>query len=80
MYPPMARHQTVRCSTSYASPVEVIESPKVGSRVRVRATGVVGLVVEVFRRQQSADVDLGDGITAELAWEELEAVPDESSS
>jgi hypothetical protein len=45
------------------------------SRVRVVATGAEGTVVEVSRRHKTADVDLGDGIVAELPWEELEPVP-----
>jgi hypothetical protein len=52
--------------------MEIVVAPRVGDRVRVRATGAEGVVVEVSRRHQSADVDLGDGITAELAWDELE--------
>ena len=46
----------------------------VGDYVRVVETGAVGVVVELFVRHQSADVDLGDGITAELDWTELELV------
>jgi hypothetical protein len=52
--------------------VEIIEVPEVGSRVRVRATGAIGIVVEVWRRHGTADVDLGDGITAEMEWGEIE--------
>jgi hypothetical protein len=47
-----------------------------GARVRVRATGVEGVVVEVSRRYQTVDVDLGDGITAEFGWDEVESVPE----
>jgi hypothetical protein len=47
---------------------------KVGDYVRVVATGAIGVVVELSRRHATADVDLGDGITAELAWDELEPV------
>ena len=46
----------------------------VGEVVRVKETGAVGVIVEVFVRHASADVDLGDGITAELEWDELEPV------
>ena len=46
----------------------------VGQRVRVRATGAIGEIVELFVAHASADVDLGDGIIAELEWRELEAV------
>jgi hypothetical protein len=53
----------------------VSEAPEVWSRVRVVATGAEGTVVEVSRRHKTADVDLGDGITAELGWHELEPVP-----
>ncbi len=45
-----------------------------GARVRVRATGVEGVVVEVSRRHRTVDVDLGDGITAEFSWDEVESV------
>lgn len=51
------------------------EAPELWTRVRVVATGAEGTVVEVSRRQRTADVDLGDGITAEFAWGELELVP-----
>jgi hypothetical protein len=47
---------------------------KVGDNVRVRATGAVGSVVEVIPKWQSLDVDLGDGITAEFTWDEVEPV------
>ncbi len=47
---------------------------RVGDYVRVRATGAVGQVVELSRRHRTADVDLGDGIIAELGWDELEAL------
>jgi len=47
-----------------------------GTRVRVRATGAEGVVVEVSRRHQTVDLDLGDGITAELSWDEVEAIPE----
>jgi len=51
------------------------EAPfRIGDYVRVVATGAIGVVVELSRRHQTADVDLGDGITAELLWDELEAV------
>jgi hypothetical protein len=56
--------------------MEIIEAPRLGQRVRVRATGAEGVVVEVSRRHRTADVDLGDGITAEFDWEELEPVDD----
>jgi hypothetical protein len=52
--------------------MEVIEAPEVGSRVRIRATGAIGVVVEVSRRHGTADVDLGDGIVAEMEWDEIE--------
>ena len=42
-----------------------------GARVRVRATGVEGVVVEVSRRHRTVDLDLGDGITAEFTWDEV---------
>jgi hypothetical protein len=62
----------------------VIEAPQVGDKVRVKATGAEGVVVEVFSRHQSADVDLGDGIIAEMEWEEIERVaatpPDEDDA
>jgi len=45
-----------------------------GSRVRVRATGAQGVVVEVSRRHRTVDVDLGDACVAELSWDELELV------
>jgi len=45
-----------------------------GSRVRVRATGVEGVVVEVSRRHRTVDLDLGDGITAEFTWDEVDPV------
>ncbi len=45
-----------------------------GDRVRVRATGAEGVVVEVSRRHRTVDVDLGDGVTAELSWDEVERV------
>ncbi len=48
---------------------------EVGARVRVVPTGAEGVVVEVFRRHRSADVDLGDGVVAELPWAELEPLP-----
>lgn len=46
--------------------MQVIEAPVVGARVRVRDTGAIGVVLEVFRRHLTADVDLGDGIAAEM--------------
>jgi len=46
----------------------------VGDRVRVVATGATGVVVEVLRRDAVVDVDLGDGITAEFAYDELAPV------
>lgn len=46
----------------------------VGQRVRVCATGAIGEIVELFPRHASADVDLGDGVVAELEWAELEAI------
>ena len=49
----------------------------VGSRVRVMATDAPGTIVEVSRRFRTADVDLGDGITAELDWDDLELLPAE---
>lgn len=52
--------------------MKVVVAPKVGDSVRVIATRATGVVVEVSRRHQTADVDLGDGVTAELDWEELE--------
>jgi hypothetical protein len=52
----------------------VTTAPRVGEVVRVVATGAVGVVVEVSRRHETADVDLGDGITAELPWVEIEPV------
>lgn len=55
--------------------MQVVEAPQVGARVRVRATGAIGVVVEVFRRHLTADVDLGDGITAEMRWDEIEPLP-----
>lgn len=64
-------------SIRYACRVQVIEAPVVGARVRVRETGAIGVVVEVFRRHLSADVDLGDGIIAEMGWDEIEPAPDE---
>jgi hypothetical protein len=57
--------------------IEVVEAPLVGARVRVRATGAEGVVVEVFPRHGSADVDLGDGITAEMNWDEIEPLVDD---
>ena len=51
-----------------------------GARVRVRVTGVEGVVVEVSRRYRTVDVDLGDGITAEFAWDEVEPVPEPASA
>ena len=57
--------------------MEVIEAPQLGDRVRVRATGAIGTVVEIFTRHLSADVDLGDGIIAELDWAEIEPAPPE---
>lgn len=54
--------------------IEVVEAPPLGSRVRVRATGAEGVVVEIFSRHASADVDLGDGITAEMGWDEIEVL------
>jgi hypothetical protein len=54
--------------------IEVVEAPPLGSRVRVRATGAEGVVVEIFARHASADVDLGDGITAEMGWDEIEVL------
>ncbi len=56
--------------------MEVIEAPELGGRVRVKATGAIGVVVEISRRHLTADVDLGDGITAELEWSEIEPAPD----
>jgi len=53
----------------------VTEPPALWSRVRVIATGAEGTVVEVSRRHRTADVDLGDDIVAEFAWDELEPVP-----
>jgi hypothetical protein len=47
----------------------------VGMRVRVLATGATGTVVEVLRRFATVDVDLGDGVTAEFAYDELMALP-----
>lgn len=57
--------------------IEVVVAPTVGARVRVRATGAEGVVVELFPRHASADVDLGDGITAEMGWDEIEILEDE---
>ena len=52
------------------------ESPfQVGERVIIKATGAEGVIVEVFRRHRSADVDLGDGVIAEMELDELEAAP-----
>ena len=51
------------------------EAPEIGSRVRVIATLAEGTVTWVSRRHRTADVDLGDGITAELSWDEIEPVP-----
>lgn len=48
--------------------------PAPGAHVRVRASGAVGVVVEVFRRWRTVDVDLGDGVVAELGWDEVEFV------
>jgi hypothetical protein len=45
-----------------------------GARVVVRATGVEGVVVEVSRRHRTVDLDLGDGITAELTWDEVDPI------
>jgi hypothetical protein len=47
----------------------------VGQRVRIVATEAEGVIVEVFRRHRSADVDLGDGVVAEMPWDELEPLP-----
>lgn len=47
----------------------------VGSRVVVLATGAVGTVVEVSRKDRWVDVDLGDGITVEFNWDEIEPMP-----
>jgi hypothetical protein len=47
----------------------------VGAAVRVRATGAVGTVVEVSLRHRTADLDLGDGIVAEMGWDEIELAP-----
>lgn len=44
---------------------------RVGALVRVVATGAMGEVVEVSIRRRSADVDLGGGVVAELAWNDL---------
>ena len=60
--------------------MQVIEAPVVGARVRVRETGAIGVVVEVFRRHLTADVDLGDGVTAEMGWDEIEPAPDQDES
>jgi hypothetical protein len=57
--------------------IEVIEAPAVGSRVRVRATRAEGVVVEISRRHGTADIDLGDGIVAELRWDEIEPILDD---
>jgi hypothetical protein len=51
------------------------EAPELWTRVRVVATDAVGTVVEVSRRHRTADVDLGDGITAEFDWAEIEPLP-----
>jgi hypothetical protein len=53
----------------------VDEPPELWSRVRVVATGAEGTVVEVSRRHKTADVDLGDDITAEFSWDEIEPAP-----
>lgn len=58
--------------------IEVVVAPPLGARVRIRATGAQGVVVEIFPRHGSADVDLGDGITAEMGWDEIELVPDDA--
>ena len=50
----------------------------VGARVRIISTGAEGVIVEVFRRHRSADVDLGDGVIAEMLWDELEPLPPEA--
>jgi hypothetical protein len=50
----------------------------VGARVRIVSTGAEGVIVEVFRRHRSADVDLGDGVIAEMPWDELELLPPEA--
>jgi hypothetical protein len=47
----------------------------VGQRVRVRATSAEGVVIEVSRRDKTVDIDLGDGIVAELPWDEVETMP-----
>jgi hypothetical protein len=48
------------------------ESPPVGSVVRVKKTGAHGRVVEVDRKHQTCDVDLGEQIIAEMTWDEVE--------
>jgi hypothetical protein len=59
--------------------IEVVVAPSLGDRVRVRATGAEGVVVEIFARHASADVDLGDGITAEMGWDEIEVIGHDDS-
>ena len=51
-----------------------------GARVVVRATGVEGVVVEVSRRHRTVDLDLGDGITAEFGWDEVDPVGETAAS
>jgi hypothetical protein len=60
--------------------MKVVVAPKVGDQVRVVATRATGVVVEVSRQYLTADVDLGDGVTAELEWEELEPFDPEQES
>jgi hypothetical protein len=47
---------------------------EVGMRVSVVATGAVGVIVEIFPRHRSVDVDLGDGVTAEFGYDEVAVV------
>jgi len=57
---------------------DALDAFVIGIRVRIVSTGAEGVIVEVFRRHRSADVDLGDGVIAEMPWDELEPLPPEA--
>ena len=60
----------------YPPPSQPTQAPALtlGRVVRVRKTGAEGPIVEVSRRHQTVDVDLGDGIVAEFSFDEVEMV------
>lgn len=70
--PPMSKSTKVN-----PPPAVHLQEPalSLGRLVRVRKTGAEGPIVEISRRNRTVDVDLGDGITAEFDFDEIEIVP-----